>query len=1070
MKKFLIFLVAIVVVVCFGLTIFYFVRNDEVINFTTKEIYCNIGDIITKDELGLTIKKGSKKTKFNYNANEEISRIVSFDEEHEYYIVNENEGGDYSIVITTTNKKFPKFEIVLHIGDGLANPYYISGEKDLQNIGTKYDSSRKFTLRNDIRLTENFKTISNFSGTFMGNGHTISNINVETDNSYAGLFGNLNGATITNLNLAEVNIDGNYQYAGALAAKSSGSTISCVAVKGGKITSSAENSIIGGLVGEMVTSNRATSLSVEDVTLTGDYTVGGLIGKLNGCTLQATYAKATIAKKTVEDENSTKLGGLIGEFVVSTSAGSIQQSYADSTSDYAKFGSFIGTLSAVPGFADEKELQYLIGNYSVGAANREIANNTTGMYAKKPNNPSNTSLSDPDTSKYFITNKTTEAELAGVGNFIFYAIKGVTTPWSENAWILRAGYLPTLTMKGFEVPSITAEYLNTDNVDNNIVGNGDTDANRNALTELLSKGTITEGFSLRENEVYDMANQGSFSIGEIKNITIKGNNATIKNLTVKGDGLYLFSSVDSCTISNITFENLTFTNKNPKGLFGSVKSSTIAGSEINGIKVTYAGEIASDGFSGIASSLENGSKILNCSATFTANGNSAGIVDRLISGEVKGCTVNATINGGEYAAGLVKMNNGTVSDCTVENFAVANVKNSVAGLVEVNNANANVSNNSINNLSVNVTESTADNAKIAGLIVTNHGGATNNKVAGEGIKFSNVTNITNLQVAGIVVYNDGTIDDAYNTMAQVGNYNIGETSTIAGKNIEVAGIVVENAVNENASNSRISKVVSTSNLAGNTVAGVAVRTSGASIIDQVLIGFNGNAAARNTIEGDKFVVGVVYEMRNTSSITNIQTHSSLIGKTSASDPTKAETGTISSLVALIFPNGTKIENAMIDNAASGFGTLYKETWTDYEDSHKDEDLPTASFNLLSVPGTSGTFRSVVINTAHITADGLIVKQSYFKWTMFGNDYDKQDDDKEHSNFFNYGNDDTFNSSLPTQSVMTADGTNAKIDGENDWVRGWRTPDYKHDWTFDSNVWNTVNGTTLSFLNGGYTAA
>jgi len=41
MKKFLVFLVAIIVVVSFGLTTYYFLRNDEVIRIETKEIFCN---------------------------------------------------------------------------------------------------------------------------------------------------------------------------------------------------------------------------------------------------------------------------------------------------------------------------------------------------------------------------------------------------------------------------------------------------------------------------------------------------------------------------------------------------------------------------------------------------------------------------------------------------------------------------------------------------------------------------------------------------------------------------------------------------------------------------------------------------------------------------------------------------------------------------------------------------------------------------------------------------------------------------------------------------------------------
>ena len=68
MKKFLIFLVAIVVCVCVGVTGYYFLRNDEVIRLEKTSIQINIDDYIRKDgtfhnSLGLNVKQRNKRTK-----------------------------------------------------------------------------------------------------------------------------------------------------------------------------------------------------------------------------------------------------------------------------------------------------------------------------------------------------------------------------------------------------------------------------------------------------------------------------------------------------------------------------------------------------------------------------------------------------------------------------------------------------------------------------------------------------------------------------------------------------------------------------------------------------------------------------------------------------------------------------------------------------------------------------------------------------------------------------------------------------------------------------------------------
>ncbi len=66
MKKFLIFLVAIVVSVCVGVTAFYFLRNDEIISIEKSSILINQGDFVSV--------KGTTYNSIGLKSNEKRSR------------------------------------------------------------------------------------------------------------------------------------------------------------------------------------------------------------------------------------------------------------------------------------------------------------------------------------------------------------------------------------------------------------------------------------------------------------------------------------------------------------------------------------------------------------------------------------------------------------------------------------------------------------------------------------------------------------------------------------------------------------------------------------------------------------------------------------------------------------------------------------------------------------------------------------------------------------------------------------------------------------------------------------
>ena len=103
--------------------------------------------------------------------------------------------------------------LCLLLGQGaLSNEYHINNASDLiqfskvVNRGTGYKGTTVF-LDTDIDFSSGFseqfepigKSINYFQGTFDGQGHTISNLAMNSSSEYVGLFGYSEGATIRNV-------------------------------------------------------------------------------------------------------------------------------------------------------------------------------------------------------------------------------------------------------------------------------------------------------------------------------------------------------------------------------------------------------------------------------------------------------------------------------------------------------------------------------------------------------------------------------------------------------------------------------------------------------------------------------------------------------------------------------------------------------------------------------------------------------------------------------------------------------------------------------------------------------
>ncbi|MFB6228587.1 MAG: PQQ-binding-like beta-propeller repeat protein, partial [Halobacteriales archaeon] len=154
---------------------------------------------------------------------------------------------------------------------------------------------------------------TSFTGSFDGNGYTISNLTISRSSTdYVGLFGYTgSGATVTNVTLADADVTGN-NWVGALVGNHTGSDIRNVSADG-TVTG---RDYVGGVVGQIRNANLSGSSASGNVTATAEF-VGGLVGKMEtGGSIKQSHATSTVvANATGNTQNHVdRIGGLVGSF------------------------------------------------------------------------------------------------------------------------------------------------------------------------------------------------------------------------------------------------------------------------------------------------------------------------------------------------------------------------------------------------------------------------------------------------------------------------------------------------------------------------------------------------------------------------------------------------------------------------------------------------------------------------------------------------------------------------------------------------------------------------------------
>ena len=200
--------------------------------------------------------------------------------------------------------------------------------------GVTYSTEGKYyKLVNSLTLTSaflsQFKPIGTsanpFKGTFDGNGKTITGFTHTATTDGAGFFGYVNGGTIKNLTLSNVNLTSSAKYVGAFAGSmtNNSSLIGCTLTAGGSSGTSrvkqtgAESEGTGGLVGYIHTSTvrdcetRGGMTAANTITVeSASEQVGGVVGRsIKG---YISNTATTYRSSSVSVSGTSRVGGVVG--------------------------------------------------------------------------------------------------------------------------------------------------------------------------------------------------------------------------------------------------------------------------------------------------------------------------------------------------------------------------------------------------------------------------------------------------------------------------------------------------------------------------------------------------------------------------------------------------------------------------------------------------------------------------------------------------------------------------------------------------------------------------------------
>jgi len=268
--------------------------------------------------------------------------------------------------LTTT---IESLESIFAGGDGSkGNPYQIETAFQLNHV--RYLLDKNYIVSNDINLTTDLElggqfhddgkgwkpigdSTDGFEGVFDGNDKQISGLTISrADEDNVGLFGVTAGATIKDLSIEVISVEGKVNVGGLIGEDDDSSVLeNCHVVGTGNVKGV---DTVGGLIGKCGYSTLGNLSATVDVNSTGG-SVGGLIGKnIYSMDLNSSHATGNVVNTSTSDST----GGLIGY-----AGGQIEITNSYATGSVTSQGDEVGGLI---GSADLEWNVQITNSYATG--------------------------------------------------------------------------------------------------------------------------------------------------------------------------------------------------------------------------------------------------------------------------------------------------------------------------------------------------------------------------------------------------------------------------------------------------------------------------------------------------------------------------------------------------------------------------------------------------------------------------------------------------------------------------------------------------------------------------------
>jgi filamentous hemagglutinin family protein len=697
-------------------------------------------------------------------------------------------------------------------GDGGATAYQLTDIYGVQGMGSSGMLGNNYVLANDINASgtsgwnsgTGFRPIAlgasalgagAFSGTLDGQGHVISGLSINLPGeSSVGLFGAINGATISNLGLTDAHVTGG-NATGGIVGDAKG-WIRNVYFDG-EVNGNAGGYGVGGIAGFLEGGTIANAYVTGVVS--GD-TAGGITGGIYGGTITDVWSGASVT--------GAYAGGLVGEVQAT-----LKNAYWDTSRTSNGTGINWGQMTGLSGSAVYAQASY----GSLDFTNTWwMAEGATRPFLRMEASPTNT-----------ITNAHQLQMMAmdPAGNYTLGANVDMTRALSAASGMWSsAGFKPigdaatnftgSLDGQGYTVSGLSINRASENNVglfgvlgssatvsdvnlsSTQVTGNNNVGAlagnNGGTISGSSASGAVVGSFNtgalvgnnsaaVRDSSAGGTVSGGSNTGGLVgfnsNGAEISGSNAasTVTGISTTGGlaGTNVGLITDSSASGAITGENTTggLVGNNAgtisvSSASGAVNGGVSGSSRIGGLVGTNSGSIADSSATGTVSGSYTvgglvgygpSGQISNSNAQGNVTGSSdvGGLVGAL-GGTISGSSASGNVDGDAFVGGLVGTvySSGAVSGSSATGNATADAH--VGGLVGANSGSVSGS---------NASGTVSGGNNVGGLVGWNFNSVLNSSATGSVSGFS--------ETGGLVGLNAGTITGAFATGTVTGYNDIG---------------------------------------------------------------------------------------------------------------------------------------------------------------------------------------------------------------------------------------------------------------------------------------------------------